>query len=83
MSAIEDRRHMAWCVAVKTDRDVEEAPVDAAVEYATRVRITDEVIDAFGVGWHEADTEDTLVKGARRRAGLKAALAALGFEVVE
>lgn len=60
-----------------------QAPValDAAIETATRVHITDEAIEAFGQAWRAADPSPTRESGDRRRAGLRAALGALGFEV--
>jgi hypothetical protein len=88
-SEIEDRRQRAREAAQDAHGDprfyrLESGnAVEAAVEVATQVKITDEAIEAFGVGWHQADARDTLVKDARRRAGLAAALAALGFEVVD
>lgn len=54
---------------------------EAAIETATRVRVTPELLDVFGRAWHEADEQGTHVPGARRAAGLKAAFEAAGFEV--
>lgn len=46
------------------------------------VTITDETVDVFGRGWHAADRAGLdRVLGARRRAGLRAALESLGFLV--
>lgn len=60
--------------------------LDAArdmLEVATTVKITGDIVEAFGRAWHEADAQGTQVRGARRSAGLRAAFEAAGFEVVE
>lgn len=41
------------------------------------MKVTDEMIKAFAGGWHAADAQGTHVPGARRRAGLEAALASV------
>lgn len=53
------------------------------LEFATTVKITGDIIAAFGAAWHEADEVGTHVPGARRNAGLRAAFEAAGFEVTE
>lgn len=82
--AIEDRRQRARevyrDVASSADKRHSRIAFDVAIETATRVKITDEAIEAFGVAWHDAIARSG---GDRRRAGLAAALAELGFEVEE
>lgn len=51
-----------------------------AIEAAIEVRITPEAIEEFARAWHSVIPGPY---GARRQAGLRAALAALGFEVIE
>ena len=65
---------------------------------AIRVKITEEAVQAFGNAWTERDGSENVINcsehdmgdcpyhntpGARRRAGLGAALTVLGFEVEE
>ncbi len=45
------------------------------------VTITDEAIQAFGQAWGAANSTENRVPGARRKAGLRAALTALGIPV--
>jgi hypothetical protein len=52
-----------------------------AVEVATTVKITDDVLSVFGRAWHAAPQDGP--PGTRRRAALASALTALGFEVAE
>jgi hypothetical protein len=58
-----------------------QAVVDQVWAEARTIEITDEMVSAFGSGWHAADEANPLVKGTRRRAGLRAALEAAGFAV--
>jgi hypothetical protein len=87
MSAVDDRRQRAreafWDNG-NEDPATLPAAVEAAVETATRVQITPEVIRDFGEAWHaRGESRVPCAPGDRRRAGLTAALRALGFEVVE
>jgi hypothetical protein len=57
-------------------------PLEAAIETATRVQITPEMIEAFGDAWHATQVSGASRRpGDRRRAGLIAAFRAAGFEV--
>lgn len=53
--------------------------LDEALETATRVRITPEVISVFDKAWHEAPQDGP--PGTRRAAALRAAFEVAGFEV--
>lgn len=53
---------------------------EAAIEVATQVKITDDIVKEFNRAWTFAHLGDML---DRRRAGIKAAFRAAGFEVVE
>lgn len=56
--------------------------IAAAIETATRVQITPEMIEAFGDAWHATQVSGASRRpGDRRRAGLIAAFRAAGFEV--
>jgi hypothetical protein len=57
--------------------------VDEAVEAATQVRITDDIIEAARSGWKSVDGSWTNNPGPRETARLKAAFEAAGFEVVD
>jgi hypothetical protein len=57
--------------------------IEAAIEVATRVKITPEVIEAGRAAWQAAGGEWTEDPGLRQVARLAASLRALGFEVVE
>lgn len=86
MSEIEDRRQRAreaFYDRMGAGDVIESRAIESSIEVATQVKITDEAIEAFGVAWHEADAQNALTKGYRRAAGIKAALTALGFEVIE
>ena len=82
MSEIEDRRQRAreaaYDAVLRTPGYYEtRAAIEAAIEAATRVKVTPEAIEAFDVERNGSmDAGDI-------PAGLAAALAALGFEVVE
>jgi hypothetical protein len=92
MSALEDRRQAAreagWDVTVGWSQESTAYALDAAVETATRVRITPEIIEAYRdaradlnreqIQGRPPATPDTLT-----RAGIRAAFAAAGFEVEE
>lgn len=78
---LDDRRQRAREAYADEPEPRTFAAVDAAIEAATRVQITDEAIRDFAQAWHAAPQDGP--PGARRRAGLAAALAALGLEVVE
>jgi len=82
MSEIEDRRQRAREAAYDAVSRAPEyygtrAGVDAAIETATQVKITDEAIEAFDVERNGSTDAGDIP------AGLAAALAALGFEVIE
>lgn len=58
--------------------------VEAAIETATRVRVTPEIIEAARAGWLAASTDRaswTEEPGPRQYGRLKAAFEAAGFEV--
>lgn len=88
MSEIDDRRQRAREAAwdeigdahtMQHHRDA----IESGVIVATQVKITNEAIEAFGHAWRAADPSPTRETGARRRAGLTAALTALGLDVIE
>lgn len=92
MSELEDRRQRAreafWDrLAPPRAGDTMPSPgevqtaLENGIETATRVKVTDEVINEFAYAWHGAPQDGP--PGTRRRAGLTAALRALGFEVEE
>lgn len=78
MSALEERRQRAreafWDAVV--DVGAREA-AEEAIETATRVKITEEAIEAFDIERNGSTDAGNI------RAGLAAALAELGFEVEE
>lgn len=55
--------------------------LDKAIETATRVKITTDIINEYTHGWYAAPREAGREYPDRRRAGLIAAFRAAGFEV--
>ena len=78
MSALEERRQRAreafWDTSAGTMTGAAEG-LDEAIETATRVQITDGIIRIYHEAW--------AANGCSRKAGLRAALVALGFGVTE
>lgn len=83
---------LTWAALVNSD---EHAPVRSLVE---PIKITPDLLAAFGSAWHAADETHKVINcgmhnrgdcdlhkppGARRRAGLKAALESLEIEVAQ
>lgn len=87
MSEIEDRRHRAWEAyhdATDLPEKFTQCGLADAIETATRVRITPEIIEAARVGYLGAGNGSwTQDPGPRQAARLKAAFEAAGFEVEE
>lgn len=85
MSEIDDRRQQALAAAYDIDDEsvwggYPHASLTTAIEVATQVKITDDIVKEFNRAWTFAHLGDML---DRRRAGIKAAFRAAGFEVVE
>lgn len=48
---------------------------EKATEQIVTLLLSDDAVEAFGAAWTNADTQDSKVPGARRRAGLEAVAA--------
>ncbi len=83
MSELEDRRQRAREAA--HDMPIGSGPqrIDAAIETATRVQITPEMLAEARHAWSEAEGSWVDDPGPREIARAKALLRAAGFEVVE
>lgn len=57
--------------------------LDAAIESATRVEITNKVVEAYYLAFYGKRPSVRYGSDVKRRAGLKAAFAAAGFEVTD